>query len=123
MRYSFEAFVVTCLLFLSSCSNISQAQDTNLGLADHSKLVILNDVVSEFAEHFPYHGQSLWVSSADNTAQNNDVLKGLLAKKGYSICKQGEGGVGYDAFSYSNGIDASDDYTLYVTVGHEVLGF
>jgi hypothetical protein len=29
--------------------------------------------------------------------------------------------VGYDAYSYSNEVDSSDDYTLYVTVSHAVL--
>jgi len=92
MKQSLGIFIVACLFFLSSCSNISQAQDTNLGLADHLKFIILNDVASEFAEHFPYHGQSLWVSSAHNAAQNNDVLESLLTKKGYFICKEDDGG-------------------------------
>jgi hypothetical protein len=29
--------------------------------------------------------------------------------------------VGYDAYNYSNGVDDSNDYTLYVTVSHAVL--
>jgi hypothetical protein len=97
MKQSFGIFIVACLFFLSSCTITTQAQaqaqGQELGLADYLKSVMLNNVVSEFAEHFPYSGQRLWVSSAHNAAQNNDVLESLLTKKGYFICKEDDGGV------------------------------
>lgn len=47
----------------------------------------------------------------------------LDAATGSWSADESAGVIGYDAYSYTNGTDSSDDYTLYVTVGHEVLGF
>ncbi|MDB9869144.1 hypothetical protein OAC26_00070 [Oceanospirillaceae bacterium] len=47
----------------------------------------------------------------------------LDAATGSWSADESAGVMGYDAFSYSNGVNSDDDYTLYVTVGHEVLGF
>ena len=47
----------------------------------------------------------------------------LDAATGSWSANESAGVLGYDAFSYTNGVDTNDDYTLYVTVGHEVLGF
>jgi hypothetical protein len=47
----------------------------------------------------------------------------LDAATGSWSANESAGVMGYDAFSYSNGVNSDDDYTLYVTVGHEVLGF
>ena len=49
--------------------------------------------MSEFAEHFPYHGQSLWVIPAHNAAQDNDVLRRLLAKKATQYVKKARVGL------------------------------
>ena len=52
-----------------------------------------------------------------------DTLTLEANEEGSWSADESAGVIGYDAFSYTNGIDNSEDYTLYVTVGHEVLGF
>ncbi len=46
----------------------------------------------------------------------------LSASTGNWTANESDNIVGYNAYKYTNGVDNNNDYTVYVTAGHEVLG-
>ena len=64
------------------------------------------------------------VNTADGLQIDLDSMDTLMlsVSTGSWVADASANTFGYDAYTYTNGIDSSDDYTLYVTTGHSVLG-
>jgi hypothetical protein len=81
-----KPFVIYCTFFLYGCASVPAPPKPYL-LTIKQERIILQDVMSEFATHFPVSKGPFQLVPAEGVVINGGILEHFLRKKTYKICE------------------------------------
>jgi len=87
MQCYFRVFMMFCLLALGGCASNSPPKKNHLVLTVDQEFVIFQNVMSEFATHFPMSEGPFQLVPAEGVVINGGLLEHFLRKKTYKICE------------------------------------